>query len=443
MATLDTLPCEILDQIIDLVDLTTFSRLRCTSATLAQRLQLSNLPATQRAQFMQAADRLPQNEDLLACYRCCAMLAKSKFGLGQRRGNRRKSGAKPAKDRFCLDCAARERLYGHMEAVVLRKGDDSSRLMLCHYCGRYGTRHRHCGPRGGAASAPGEDANSAGEWKCWSDGEGSAVVPALEALPTELLGQIVSLLSYPDAISLASTCAQLRTDVDYSYVPVQAKFDFVTQRDAESPRQRKNLVKEETSVCYACFRARPIDMFTNEQLYLVSTQKKIPYWQRRCRNCLYKMHANKGASRALEAWQKLRLCEGCHVLKHEDSACQSDNCPQNKIIQRIGTADQCDHRDKVERTRDMRSAREPSPTVTKRHLATTDEQRQRPSSFLKRARFEIRTSEQIRFCDRMLPRHAPRLRKVKKGPGPLSRLSAWEAMVLLRHWGFKEAVFAE
>lgn len=449
MATLDALPREILDQIVDLVDLTTFSRLRRTSTTLARRLQLGDLPAAQRIRFMQAADRLPQNEDLLACYRCCAMLAKSRFGLGQRRGRRRKSSAKPAADRFCLDCAAQGRLYAHMESVVLRKkgSSDSGRLMLCHRCGRYGTKYRHCGPREGGtltASGSGEDVDDAAvEWKCWSDSEGSADVPALEALPTELLGQISSLLSYPDAISLASTCAQLRKSVDYSCVPVQARFDFIAQRDAESPWQRKGLVRDETSVCYACFRVRSTDMFTNEQLYLVDTQRKIPYWQRRCRNCLYKMHANKDASKALEAWRKQRLCEGCHVLGYEDSACQSDNCPQSQDArQKRRVSENNDHLEEMDIVRNTKSVGDSPPappTTATRHPVPTDDLPRRSSNFLKRARFEIRASRQTCVLNRTLPRHAPRLRKVKKGPGPLVRLSTWQALVMLRHWGFREA----
>ncbi|KAH7025753.1 uncharacterized protein B0I36DRAFT_329065 [Microdochium trichocladiopsis] len=309
MATIEDLPREIFHEILQDLDLPSFARLKCASRRLNQFLRLEELPQWKRVQFMQAADRFPHNEDLLACYRCCKMLPRDSFGIGQRKGKRRKFGSVPARDRFCLGCAAANKLYGHMEAVVAKRGEEPR--FLCHHCGRYGSRFQRCGP------GAGED----GRWVCWS--ENTYGTPSLGGLPPEVIDRLVSQLSYKDAIHLSSSCAYLRKNVDYSHVSVESRFALVAGKDSEP---NGTAGTQRTNVCYACFRVRPSEMFTIKQIYTVDVQRSRPYWQRRCRSCLYKMHANKDGNKALQSWLRQRPCDSCGTLKHEDTECQSFMC---------------------------------------------------------------------------------------------------------------------
>ncbi|KXJ87735.1 hypothetical protein Micbo1qcDRAFT_167308, partial [Microdochium bolleyi] len=219
MASIEALPLDLVHEIIGYLDISSTFALKSAHPKMHHFIRFGDIPSAKRAEFLQAAECFPQNKELLSCFHCCKLLPKASFGMSQRKGSRGKLSGRPVLDRFCLDCGAQKRLYGHMNPIIIRKSED--RWLLCHHCGRYGTRSRQCG-FGKGRKRQHADGN---EWACWAEDNYGA--PALDAMPPELLDQIVSRLTYKDAIQLSSTSLALRKLVNLNRVPIHDRFRFV------------------------------------------------------------------------------------------------------------------------------------------------------------------------------------------------------------------------
>lgn len=421
MAGFESLPLDLGHEIIAYLDISSFFALKSATSRLHSFIQFDELPSVKRIEFLRAADHFPQNKELLACFHCCKMLPKASFGMNQRKGSRgkvnRNSSRRPVQDRFCLDCGARERLYGHMNPVIIRRAED--KWLLCHVCGRYGTRYRQCGPaRARQQRQHTKGGDDEDEWVCWSEDTYGA--PTLDKMPPEIIHQVVAQLAYPDAIRLSGTCLALRKTVDLDRVLLHDRFRFLCHKEAGvSATMRIGIGNGDTKsmACYACFRLRPASFFSNEQNYLVDTSGKIPFWQRRCRHCLYKMHANKDGEKRLESWSRQVMCDSCGLLKLNDSDCQG--CLQQEGLwnkssvrsspqQPAGPADHHVVACKVDIEGNETQQRAEMVNIT----------RDGPQPILRLLGvWAVRATEQARR-NAMTPwSHAPRLRRIKAGRG--------------------------
>lgn len=331
MPGLEHLPLDLVHGIIGYLDMPSIFNLKRTSLALNAFVRFEDLPAHTRAKCLNLADNFPKNQGLWACYRCLKIKPKKEFGQAQCKGSRSKSTHNPPKDRFCLDCGAKEKLYGHMNRIHVAKSKGRA-LFLCHHCGCYGTPGTRCGPpnAGGGSSFLNKKHSNVkieSNWICWPEKSKS---PILGNLPQNVVNKIVSYLPYQDAIMLSISCWILQEKVDFDAVPIYRKSRFLSRLETKVGFE---MTGEDLycsyKPCYACFRFRDHRLFTHDQNKLGSWRINGPTWQRRCRNCLYAMHgSSKPNEELLTKFNSQILCVNCGLLKYIGSQCLG--CVENR-----------------------------------------------------------------------------------------------------------------
>lgn len=318
MATLNSLPFDVLFEISQYLDFRSILHLTSTCSALNVTIDPITV-ATQSAKvaFFLEAERFPQHNDpcRLACFRCWKLLPKDQFGRSQvkdRMGKNSTSG-KPLlrSNRFCWDCGANYQLYPEHRSI--RKG--SYFWYLCYECGEYKMRSQRCVR---------QEIDEA-EWaykmvkRCGKSIE--STTSAIEQLPSTIMERILQRLHYQDSIMLSQTNHHFEAIVSPQSCGLRDKYLFVCERS--------NALGEPSFLpCFSCFRVLRREKFTriHQQLKRKEQYRVV----RKCRGCLFRAHELSASGRlVLEKTQQVGFCVSCKELKFKDEACAE--C-QEKLI---------------------------------------------------------------------------------------------------------------
>ncbi|KAH8594603.1 hypothetical protein B0O99DRAFT_595108 [Bisporella sp. PMI_857] len=298
MATFQSLPFDLHFNIMQCLDFQSALALKKCSSYFYANIPLLRLPEAEIQQFLERADRFPQNKHHFACHRCLQMLPRDSFVNTQRTGLRGKdlaSWRSPAKARHCMNCAAKYLLSGHSRAY--RQG--KMYLYLCWKCKRWNPKYQRCG----IPNRPSEKNSDDPEWRCWID----EISPTLQGLPKAIQKRIFGYLCYRDSIALSKTSSYFHANVSHQECALHDKFRFTHDR------LRKATLLEGTA-CYTCFRIRPSSRFQSWQLSKFGDGSRF-YWKRQCRSCFWKLSADQSPREALVEWKSRTICKRCCLLK--------------------------------------------------------------------------------------------------------------------------------
>jgi hypothetical protein len=276
------------------------------------------LPEDQQEEFLGIADQRKHNVAVWACFTCYRMLPIDAFGDRMRKLKTGTHGAQLTRNRtrFCVECAIKHKLYDHL--VPTRKG--KLLYYLCHQCGRFQTKSNKCQQ----VFIP-EDGEMKKVTVCWDGPAAPRELTPFEALPTNIHKKLARYLGYSDILRLSQVSRHMLESVKpAASVPLHERFFFVRQKwlaDVQSLWPNQAMSVYDTLPCYACFRIRPKNRFTERQLLNSGTHNRENYWKRRCNACISRLYRTPDNA-DLREFRLRRMCGTCGLLRYKNRPCE-------------------------------------------------------------------------------------------------------------------------
>ncbi|KAF4455636.1 hypothetical protein FALBO_15577 [Fusarium albosuccineum] len=244
--------------------------------------------------------------ELFACYNCYRFLPKTKF-IKRRSFYRAKQP-----NRFCLDCAAKLKVYDHLKPVASAYIKELH-YYFCHNCCRYQTESTKC--QGNLIGKDSTDEEIAEALSLCT--KSSRQPQRWEKLPAHVWANVSSYLDYRDVIRLAQVSRTMNDTVKpTAWVPLPVRYRFVRDQWA---LDHQNVHTPDTYPCFMCSRLRPEIRFTQIQLGLVASHPQTA-WMMSCESCVNLMGWSKRSLTRIEH-RRREMCEICKCIKHVRKPC--------------------------------------------------------------------------------------------------------------------------